>query len=153
MNFIPPQRNKDWTLASTMLVYTIMRSKRTIKASRSAAFTLVEIMIVVAIIGLLAAIAIANFVYARSTSQANACINNMHQIDGAVTEWALEKGKKTGDPAPSLTDDLTPYLKLNSSGSIPSCPAGGTYIMNTVGAIPQITCSLGSSVNPPHVLQ
>ena len=153
MNFIPPQRNKDWTLASPMLVYTIMRSKRTIKVSRSAAFTLVEIMIVVAIIGLLAAIAIANFMNARATSQANACINNMHQIDGAVTEWALEKGKKTGDPAPSLITDLTPYIKLNSSGSIPSCPAGGDYIMGTVGAIPQITCSLGSSVNPPHILQ
>ncbi|MGA2181142.1 MAG: prepilin-type N-terminal cleavage/methylation domain-containing protein [Verrucomicrobiota bacterium] len=135
-----------------MLVYTIMRSKRTIKASPSAAFTLVEIMIVVAIIGLLAAIATASFTRARSTSQANACINNMHQIDGAVTEWALENGKKTGDPAPSLTDDLTPYLRLNSSSSIPSCPAGGTYIMNTVGAIPQITCSLSDSVDPPHVL-
>ena len=131
----------------------MMRSKRTIKASRLAAFTLVEIMIVVAIIGLLAAIAIASFTHARSTSQANACINNMHQIDGAVTEWALEKGKKTGDPAPSLIADLTPYIKLNSSGSIPSCPAGGSYIMDTVGAIPQITCSLGSSVDPPHVLR
>jgi prepilin-type N-terminal cleavage/methylation domain-containing protein len=136
-----------------MLVYAIMRSKKTIKAPRLGAFTLVEIMIVVAIIGLLAAIAIANFMYVRSTSQANACINNMHQIDGAVTEWALEKGKKTGDPAPSLVTDLTPYIKLNSSGSIPSCPAGGIYIMDTVGAIPQITCSLGSSVNPPHILQ
>ena len=135
-----------------MLVYIIMRSKRTIKASRSAAFTLVEIMIVVAIIGLLAAIAIPNLVRARSTSQANACINNMHQIDGAVTEWALEKGKKTGDPAPSLTADLTPYLKLNSSSSIPSCPAGGSYIMGTIGAIPQITCSLSTTVDPPHVL-
>ena len=130
-----------------------MRSKRTIKASRLAAFTLVEIMIVVAIIGLLATIAIANFMYVRSTAQANACINNMHQIDGAITEWALEKGKKTGDPAPSLITDLTPYIKLNSSGSIPSCPAGGSYIIDTVGAIPQISCSLSSSVNPPHVLQ
>jgi prepilin-type N-terminal cleavage/methylation domain-containing protein len=130
-----------------------MRSKRTIKASRLAAFTLVEIMIVVAIIGLLATIAIASFMYVRSTAQANACINNMHQIDGAVTEWALEKGKKTGDPAPSLITDLTPYIKLNSSGSIPSCPAGGSYNIDTVGAIPQISCSLSSSVNPPHVLQ
>ena len=130
-----------------------MRVKKTIEASCLAAFTLVEIMIVVAIIGLLAAIAIPNFVRARSTSQADACINNMHQIDGAVTEWALEKGKKTGDPAPSLISDLTPYIKLNSSGSIPSCPAGGSYIMNTVGAVPQITCSLGSSVDPPHVLR
>jgi prepilin-type N-terminal cleavage/methylation domain-containing protein len=132
--------------------YTLMRSKRTIKALGSAAFTLVEIMIVVAIIGLLAAIAIPNFMNARATSQANACINNMHQIDGAVTEWALENGKKTGDPAPSLTADLTPYLKLNSSSSIPSCPAGGSYIMNTVGAIPQVTCSLNTTVDPPHVL-
>jgi prepilin-type N-terminal cleavage/methylation domain-containing protein len=129
-----------------------MRSKRVIKASRLTAFTLVEIMIVVAIIGLLAAIAIANFTRSRATSQANACINNMHQIDGAVTEWALEKGKKTGDPAPNLADDLTPFLRLNSSSSIPSCPAGGSYIMNTVGAIPQITCSLGTTVDPPHVL-
>jgi prepilin-type N-terminal cleavage/methylation domain-containing protein len=136
-----------------MLDYIIMRSKRTIKASGSAAFTLVEIMIVVAIIGLLAAIAVANFVHARSTSQANACINNMHQIDGAVTEWSLEKGKKTGDPAPSLITDLTPYIRLNSSGSLPSCPAGGSYTMSTVGAIPQITCSLSSSVDPPHILQ
>jgi prepilin-type N-terminal cleavage/methylation domain-containing protein len=136
-----------------MLVYAIMRVKKTIEASRLAAFTLVEIMIVVAIIGLLATIAIANFMYARSTSQANACINNMHQIDGAITEWALEKGKKTGDPAPSLIADLTPYIKLNSSGSIPSCPAGGSYIMNTVGAVPQITCSLNNSVDPPHVLR
>jgi prepilin-type N-terminal cleavage/methylation domain-containing protein len=129
-----------------------MRVKKTIEASRLAAFTLVEIMIVVAIIGLLAAIAISNFMYVRSTSQANACINNMHQIDGAVTEWALEKGKKTGDPPPSLIADLTPYIKLNSSGSIPSCPAGGSYIMGTVGAIPQITCSLSTTVDPPHVL-
>jgi type II secretory pathway pseudopilin PulG len=112
----------------------------------------VEIMIVVAIIGLLAAIAIASFTRARATSQANACINNMHQIDGAVTEWALENGKKTGDPAPSLSDDLTPYLKLNSSSSIPSCPAGGSYIMSTVGAIPQISCNLSTTVDPPHVL-
>ena len=124
---------------------------KTAKPTRVAGFTLIEIMIVVAIIGLLAAIAIPNFVRARSTSQANACINNLHQIDGAVTEWALEQGKKTGDPAPSLTADLTPYLKLNANGGIPECPASGSYTLNAVGTVPQIGCSL-STLDPPHKL-
>jgi len=120
-------------------------------AKSMAGFTMVEIMIVVAIIGLLAAIAIPNFVRARASSQANACINNLHQIDGAVTEWALEHGKKTGDPAPSLASDLTPYLKLNVNNAIPGCPVGGTYSMNNVGAIPQVTCTY-STLDPPHRL-
>jgi prepilin-type N-terminal cleavage/methylation domain-containing protein len=119
------------------------------KNSRKAGFTLVEIMIVVAIIGLLAAIAIPNFVKARATSQANACINNMRQIDAAVQQWALETHQVTG-AQPSLTTDLTPYIKLNSGSSIPACPAGGTYTVGTVGASPQVSCSLGNSVTPGH---
>ena len=121
------------------------------KNIRPAGFTLVEIMIVVAIIGLLAAVAIPNFIKARATSQANACINNLRQIDGAASQFALEKGKTTGATL-NFPTDLLPYIKLNKAGSLPPCPVGGDYYQdNVVGATP--TCSLGTSVTPAHVLQ
>ncbi len=112
------------------------------KASSRGGFTLVEIMIVVAIIGLLAAIAIPNFVKARASSQTNACINNLRQIDSAKQEWALENGKTSADiPAPS---DLLPYVG-RGSGSLanvfcplvlPGAPLGG-YTVNAVGTAPE----------------
>ena len=119
------------------------------KTMRKAGFTLVEIMIVVAIIGLLAAIAIPNFVKARSNSQASACINNLRQMDAACNEWALEKGKTTTQTL-ALSSDLTPYIKMNAAGSLPPCPAGGTYTLTAVGTSP--TCSLSTTVTPAHVL-
>jgi len=92
---------------------------KTNKNIRSAGFTLVEIMIVVAIIGLLAAIAIPNFIKARTTSQKNACINNLRQIDGAIQQWALEN-KKSASAAVVYTD-IKDYLKNSVI-----CPSGGT---------------------------
>jgi prepilin-type N-terminal cleavage/methylation domain-containing protein len=118
------------------------------KNTRKAGFTLVEIMIVVAIIGLLAAIAIPNFVKARTTAQANACINNLRQLDGAVQQWALEMKQPANAPC-DLTD-ITPYIKLDSTGNLPSCPANGTYDVVSVDAQP--TCSL-STATPPHALK
>ena len=107
-------------------------------------------MIVVAIIGLLAAIAIPNLVRSRATSQANACIGTLRQIDSAANLFALEQKRITGSPIINFPADLTPYIKLSAAGSIPSCPAGGHYACPTVGILP--TCDLGSTVTPAHVL-
>ena len=109
----------------------------------------ISFFVVIAIIGLLCAIAIPNYVRARACSQANACINNLRQIDGAMQQFAIENQKKVGDPV-SYPSDLTPYIKLNSTSQIPSCPASGVYTVSAVGIDPSVLCSLGSNVTPPH---
>ena len=107
-------------------------------------FTLVEIMIVVAIIGLLAAIAIPNFVKARERAQINSCIANLRQINGAIQQWALEGKKGPGDAV--VMGDLVPFL---SGGVAPTCPVGGAaYTMTTVANPP--ACP---NANLGHALQ
>ena len=120
-----------------------------INTSRKAGFTLVEIMIVVAIIGLLAAIAIPNFVKARTTSQMNACINNLRQIDGGIQQWALENKQAEGASVATDGSTIAPFLK-----KLPVCPSAGaagtwttSYTVTTVSNSP--TCLISATT---HVL-
>ena len=118
------------------------------KNSRSA-FTLLELILTICIIGIVVAILIPNRIDQHRTSPANACINNMRQIDAAANQFALENHKTNGE-AISFPNDLTPYIKLNSQGKIPPCPSGGSYHIQRGGSIP--ICSLGYTVTPAHVL-
>lgn len=110
---------------------------------------MIEIMIVVGIIGLLAAVAIPNYVRSRGAAQQKACINNLRQIDGAIQEFATEL--KKSPTARVLESDITPYLK-----NAVMCPAGGTafsdsYTVSTCNVTPECTSSGGGPANG-HVL-
>ena len=130
-----------------------MKIKTSPRADRTG-FTLVEIMIVVAIIGLLAAIAIPNFLRARSTSQQDACINNLRQIDAAIQQWALESGASGTTPVTS--DEIQPYMGRGSGGTLPWCPLdssktfSASYTIANASVAP--VCKLGNEPDYQHVL-
>lgn len=90
---------------------------------------------------------IPNMVRSR-TSPANACINNMRQIQAAKNEWALEN--RISNNVVVTENDITPYIQLNSNSSIPPCPSGGTYTIGRVDELP--TCSIGTNSSQPHIL-
>ena len=104
---------------------------------RRGGFTLVEIMIVVAIIALLAAIAVPGFLRARKRSQATRILNDLRMIDAAVDQYAIETNRTTGN-AVAITD-WTNYLKkgtslYNSGNSL----LGSSYGPQTVDTIPRV---------------
>lgn len=98
----------------------------------TAAYTLTEVMIVVALITLLAAIAIPNFAHARKASQVRTCITNLRRLEDAKALWAMENRKS--DTAYPYTTDVIPYLKNNS---MPVCPANGTYRVRRLLSFPR----------------
>ena len=116
------------------------------------AFTLVEIMIVVLIIGILVAIAVPNFIRARESARARACVGNLRQIDSAKEQYAMDNRLSQGSAVAGGTlaslcgTGTTTYIK----GGAPNCPSSGTYTVNVLGTDP--TCSIGTGAAVAHVL-
>ena len=104
-----------------------------IKTNRKSGFTLVEIMIVVAIIGLLAAIAIPNFVRAREQAQLQSIMNNLRIIDGAKDQYALEE-KQPGTTVVAIGDLEDTYIKGGVKQVLDE-----TYVPLTVGEASSVT--------------
>ena len=93
------------------------------------AFTLVEIMIVVAIIGLLAALAVPSFIKVRKESRAKRIVNDARQIDAAIDTWALQAGAVDGDAV-----DLVQAARYMKSGTInPNDVLGNPYLIGPIG--------------------
>jgi prepilin-type N-terminal cleavage/methylation domain-containing protein len=105
---------------------------------RTGGFTLIEIMIVVAIIGMLMGVALVNVNKSLQAGKKLACIVNLKAIDGAKELWATEFKKANGDAV-----DETGVISYLNKNARPECPAGGTYTFNPVGQPP--TCSLGAT--------
>jgi len=110
-------------------------------------FTLVEIMIVVAVIGLIASIGLLNFIRARQQSQATLCAQLLERVDGAKTEAAFEF--QLGDADTPSDDQILLFLNKPPgtvvNGSTELCPAGGTYTVGTMSDPPSCNLAAGPS--------
>jgi len=103
------------------------------------AFTLIELIIVVAVIALLTTMAIPNFLRTRLMTRQTVCQNNLRQIEGAVDRWVFENNISEGAAVGSAEEQVIySYLR----GGKPVCPAGGAYIISNVGTSPAASCNI-----------
>ncbi len=120
-----------------------------------AAFTLVEIMIVVLIIGILLGIAVPNFIRARETSRSKACIANLKQIDTAKEQYAMDQKLSVGDTS-IAADALNGASTLSGPGGYIKasvvCPASGVYTVGNIGTNPSCSFNAAAPSYAPHSL-
>jgi type II secretory pathway pseudopilin PulG len=109
-----------------------------IQPSRKAGFTLVEVLVLLAIVVLLVTLAVPNYFQERRRVQREACVEQLRQIGAAKDRWAKETQKPAGAVVPPA--ELARLLK---HGVLPVCPADGAYSINPIGTAP--TCSLGAT--------
>ena len=115
-------------------------------------FTLVEIMIVVLIISILFSIDVPNFVTARNSSRARACIQNLKEIDSAKTQWimnnrAVSNYLFTADSNSAMPDFVPTYIR-----KLPACPGGGTYTVSDGTTNPTCNYVMHGTYDIPHTL-
>lgn len=106
---------------------------------RHKGFSLIEIMIVVAIIAIALSIAVPNFFKMSEISKCTVCINNLKKITAAVEEWALEKNITSGASISEAQEEEI-YRDYFHSGK-PRCPTAGEYVLYPVGSNPQVRCT------------
>jgi len=127
-------------------------ARRQRRRTTRGAFTLVEIMIVVVIIGILINISMPSLLRSRESARAKACIKNLKAIDSAKEQYALDNKLSSGSP--QSTDLYGPTLYIKTA---PSCPSVGTsaYTINAIGTVP--SCIIGANLNTgtwdDHIVQ
>lgn len=120
----------------------------------AAAFTLIEVMVVMAVIAIVVAIATPTWLRQRELSRGRACQENLLKIDGAKEQYALEFKAKNGSTV-TMDDIVVPPGSTAGQGymrATPLCPSSGTYVLNLIGASPE--CTIGDSIAPwePHIV-